>query len=135
NCGLACLKASRHNDNKDDATHDCLTDHECHSTCQFQEIHVDETIPKCTKFAGHEGRHACSASHSCGASCIYNGKRNCQLKCTKDIGHETTTGNEVHLCESTRHYCGAPCSLKADTQKGNYECRNTCIIPCEESHE
>ncbi|CAG8642418.1 8285_t:CDS:10, partial [Ambispora gerdemannii] len=135
NCGLACLKASRHNDNENDMTHDCLTDHECHSVCQFQEIHTDETIPKCINFAGHEGHHACSASHSCGASCIYDGKRNCQLKCTKDIGHETTTGNEVHLCEATRHYCGAPCSLKADTQKGNYECRNTCIIPCEESHE
>ncbi|CAG8501198.1 7794_t:CDS:10 [Ambispora gerdemannii] len=135
NCGLVCLKASRHNDNEDDATHDCLTDHECYSACQFQETHFDKTMPKCTKFAGHEGCHACSAKHSCEAPCIYNGKRNCQLKCTKDIGHETMTGNEVHLCEATRHYCGAPCSLKADTRNGNYECRNTCIIPCEEFHQ
>ncbi|CAG8473542.1 7953_t:CDS:10 [Ambispora leptoticha] len=88
----------------------------------------------CIKFAGHEGYHACSASHSCGAPCTYNGKRNCQLRCTKEIGHETMPGNEVHLCEATRHYCSAPCSLKADTQKGHYECRNYCIIPCEEIH-
>ncbi|CAG8548283.1 10484_t:CDS:10 [Ambispora gerdemannii] len=135
NCGLACLKASQHNDNENDAIHDCLTDHGCHSACRFQEIHLDETIPKCAKFAGHEGYHTCSAKHSCGASCVYSGKRNCQSKCTKDIDHETMTGNEVHLCEATRHYCGALCSLRADTQKGNYECRNTCIIPCEESHE
>ncbi|KAG9305016.1 hypothetical protein G9A89_007419 [Geosiphon pyriformis] len=133
-CGLLCMKASRHSDNEQDMTHDCLTDHKCHSECQFSEAHLDQTIPKCNQFAGHEGRHACEQSHACGARCVYDGKRNCQSRCTKDVGHESTSGNEVHLCEATRHYCGSPCSLKANTQKGEYECHNTCIIPCEEVH-
>ncbi|KAG9305010.1 hypothetical protein G9A89_007413 [Geosiphon pyriformis] len=133
-CGLLCMKASRHSDNEQDMTHDCLTDHKCHSECQFSEAHLDQTIPKCNKFAGHEGRHACEQSHACGAPCVYDGKRNCQSRCTKDIGHESNNGNEIHLCEATRHYCGSPCSLKAETQKGEYECHNTCIIPCEEVH-
>ncbi|KAG9300637.1 hypothetical protein G9A89_023435 [Geosiphon pyriformis] len=133
-CGLLCMKASRHSDNEQDMTHDCLTDHKCHSECQFSEAHLNQTIPKCNQFAGHEGGHACEKSHACGASCIYDGKRNCQLKCAKDIGHGSTSGNKDHLCGATRHYCGSPCSLKTKTQKGEYECHNTCIIPCEEIH-
>ncbi|CAG8557767.1 14109_t:CDS:2 [Ambispora leptoticha] len=31
-------------DRQEDATHDCLTDHQCHSVCQFQEMHVDDEI-------------------------------------------------------------------------------------------
>ncbi|CAG8444245.1 12971_t:CDS:10 [Acaulospora morrowiae] len=130
-CGLSCLKASRHDD---DASHDCMTDHKCHHLCEFKEVHNDGSIPQCVNFADHQGKHRCSTSHACGAPCVYSGKRNCQNVCAKDADHHDVEGNKVHLCESTRHFCGAPCSLKAVTQKGKYECRNLCILPCEENH-
>ncbi|CAG8720144.1 4553_t:CDS:10, partial [Racocetra persica] len=134
-CGYACLKASRHDDDRDDINHDCLTDHLCHHSCEFEAAHTDEVLPPCQNFAAHQGKHRCSLSHACGAPCIHIGKRNCQNLCAKDVGHQDVQGNETHLCESTRHYCGVSCSLKTETQKGKYECRNTCIIPCEEEHK
>ncbi|CAG8473346.1 38766_t:CDS:10 [Gigaspora margarita] len=134
-CGYACLKASRHDDNRDDINHDCLTDHLCRHLCDFEASHTDEVLPQCQNFAAHQGKHRCPLSHACGAPCVHIGKRNCQNLCAKDVGHQEVSGNETHLCESTRHYCGTPCSLTAKTQKGKYECRNTCIIPCEEEHK
>ncbi|CAG8602104.1 26386_t:CDS:10 [Dentiscutata erythropus] len=77
-CGLSCLKTSRHDDNPDDASHDCLTDHECHHECEFKENHPDGIIPICEHFAAHDGKHKCSFLHLCGAPCIYAGKKNCQ---------------------------------------------------------
>ncbi|CAG8735099.1 5498_t:CDS:2, partial [Cetraspora pellucida] len=59
-------------------------------------------------------------------------KRNCQKRCSKEIGHED---DENHLCQSLRHYCGAPCSLVTNTSKGDYSCPNKCIIPCEIQHD
>ncbi|RHZ79713.1 hypothetical protein Glove_141g84 [Diversispora epigaea] len=114
-CDLKCLKSSFHSDNGD-VEHSCLTDHLCHS----KEAHVDEVLPE---------------YQTCGAPCIYYGKRNCQGICTKETGHENTQNNEIHLCDATRHHCGEPCSLKTETQKGSYQCKNTCIIPCGEQHE
>ncbi|RHZ89869.1 hypothetical protein Glove_9g267 [Diversispora epigaea] len=134
-CNLKCLKSSRHSDNGDEG-HSCLTDHHCHEPCNLKEAHVDEVLPECNNYANHEGKHRCSQKdHTCGAPCNYYGKRNCQSICTKEIGHGDTQNNEIHLCEATRHYCGEPCSLKAETQKGSYQCKNTCIISCEEQHE
>ncbi|RHZ90025.1 hypothetical protein Glove_9g277 [Diversispora epigaea] len=134
-CGLKCLKSSRHSDNGDEG-HSCLTDHRCHKPCNLKEAHVDEVLPECNNYANHEGKHRCSQKdHTCGAPCIYHGKRNCQSICAKDIGHGDTQNDEIHLCEATRHYCGEPCSLKTETKKGPYQCKNTCIIPCEEKHE
>ncbi|CAG8512372.1 14490_t:CDS:10, partial [Funneliformis caledonium] len=130
-CGLACLKTSRHDDDEKDTSHDCLTDHLCHSHCLFEEAHTTATLTKCAQFAGHEGRHACSQNHACRAHCVHSGKRSCQTRCAKEMGHEKSLGNETHLCEASRHYCGAPCSLKVG---GLYECRNKCIIPCEDNH-
>ncbi|CAG8724117.1 1064_t:CDS:2, partial [Dentiscutata heterogama] len=74
-CGLLCLKASRHDDNPDDADHDYQTDHKCHHKCEFKEAHHDEIIPVCDHFAAHQGRHRCSLSHACGAPCIHAGKK------------------------------------------------------------
>ncbi|GBC16228.2 hypothetical protein GLOIN_2v1865248 [Rhizophagus irregularis DAOM 181602=DAOM 197198] len=133
-CGMACLKTSRHDDNEKDTGHDCLTDHLCHFRCCFEEAHTTGTLPECTQFAGHEGRHACAQNHACGEPCIYSGKRNCQTRCAKEVGHEKTLGSETHLCEASRHYCGASCSLKVNLPGGSYECRNKCIIPCEDDH-
>ncbi|RHZ48992.1 hypothetical protein Glove_535g7 [Diversispora epigaea] len=134
NCGLACLKASRHDDDKGDAEHDCLTDHRCHSKCEFKEAHNDG-IPECDKFAGHQGKHRCPVKHSCGAPCTYSKKGNCEKSCAKDAGHQEVKGNKIHLCESLKHFCGAPCSLKVKPTKGKpYECRNTCNLPCEFPH-
>ncbi|RHZ89868.1 hypothetical protein Glove_9g264 [Diversispora epigaea] len=134
-CNLKCLKSSRHSDNGDEG-HSCLTDHHCHEPCHFKEEHVDEVLPECKNNANHEGKHRCSQKdHTCGAPCNYYGKKNCQGICTKEIGHEKTQNNEIHLCEATRHYCGEPCSLKTETQKGSYQCKNTCSILCEEKHE
>ncbi|CAG8439066.1 4374_t:CDS:10 [Diversispora eburnea] len=62
-------------------------------------------------------------------------KRNCLTFCAKESGHQDVKGNKIHLCESEKHFCGAPCSLKVKPTKGKpYECRNTCILPCEFSH-
>ncbi|RHZ74826.1 hypothetical protein Glove_219g14 [Diversispora epigaea] len=134
NCGLACLKASRHDDDKGDAEHDCLTDHRCLSKCEFKEAHNDG-IPKCNKFAGHQGKHRCPVKHSCGAPCTYSKKGNCEKSCAKDAGHQEVKGNKIHLCESLKHFCGDPCSLKVKPTKGKpYECRNTCTLPCEFPH-
>ncbi|CAG8604979.1 11749_t:CDS:2, partial [Dentiscutata heterogama] len=135
-CGLSCLKTSRHDDNPDDAIHDCLTDHECHHECEFKENHPDGIIPICEHFAAHDGKHECSFLHLCGAPCIYAEKKNCQRGlCAKENGHENTKGNEAHKCNSTIHYCGEPCSLNAITDKGKYECKNECMIPCEIEHD
>ncbi|RIB16915.1 hypothetical protein C2G38_2188736 [Gigaspora rosea] len=135
-CGLSCLKASRHDDNPDDASHNCQTDHMCHHKCEFTEAHPDGNIPFCEHFAAHQGRHRCSLSHACGAPCIHAGKKNCQKGlCAKDIGHENTKGNEIHKCDSLMHYCGEQCSLNAITPKGKYECQNECIMPCEVEHD
>ncbi|CAG8777906.1 18176_t:CDS:2, partial [Cetraspora pellucida] len=60
-------------------------------------------------------------------------KRNCQKTCSKEIGHEED--DENHLCQSPRHYCGAPCSLVTNTSKGDYNCPNQCIIPYEIQHD
>ncbi|CAG8440721.1 9944_t:CDS:10, partial [Cetraspora pellucida] len=126
NCYLKCLNNRDH-----EGAHDCLTNHECHTNCQFVEAHINENpIPKCSYKAGHEGKHACSgSSHLCGGTCYLSGKRKCQIKCSKEIGHE----DENHLCQSTRHCCGAPCSLV--TKNGKYKCPNECNRPCEEQHD
>ncbi|CAG8502820.1 32032_t:CDS:10, partial [Racocetra persica] len=126
NCYLRCLNNRDH-----EGEHDCLTNHECHANCQFVDAHTNENlIPKCNYKAGHEGMHACSgANHLCGKPCCFSDKQNCQIKCSKKIGHE----DENHLCQSTHHYCGAPCSLV--TQNGGYRCPNKCFIPCEEQHD
>ncbi|CAG8485102.1 8847_t:CDS:10 [Acaulospora morrowiae] len=126
-CNLKCLKNRDHADGQ----HDCLTDHECHASCQFSDAHKD-SIPQCSHKAAHSGKHACDkVSHLCGQNCSLYDKRNCQKKCSKEIGHE----DGVHLCQSLRHYCGATCSLSTYTQKGHYQCPNKCIIPCEDDHE
>ena len=62
---MACLKTSRHDDNEKDTGHDCLTDHLCHSRCFFEEAHTTGTLPECSKFAGHEGKHVCVQGHAC----------------------------------------------------------------------
>ncbi|CAG8512311.1 7486_t:CDS:10, partial [Scutellospora calospora] len=135
-CGLSCLKTSRHDDNPDDISHDCLTDHKCHHECEFKEDHPDGITPICEHFAAHDGKHECSFLHACGAPCIHAGKKNCQRGlCAKENGHEKTKGNEAHKCNSTIHYCGEPCSLNAITIKGKYECKNECMIPCEIEHD
>ncbi|RIA83800.1 hypothetical protein C1645_833247 [Glomus cerebriforme] len=133
-CGMTCLKTSRHDDNEKDMGHDCLTDHLCHFRCFFEEAHTTGTLPECSQFAGHEGKHICVQNHACGEPCTFSGKRNCQTRCAKEVGHEKTLGSETHLCEASRHYCGAPCSLKINLPSESYECRNKCIIPCEDSH-
>ncbi|CAG8812915.1 23292_t:CDS:2, partial [Racocetra persica] len=102
NCGLSCLKASRHDDNPNDASHDCQTDHKCHHECEFKEAHPDGIIPDCVHFAAHQGKH-------------------------RYIGHENMKGNETHKCDSEMHYCGEPCSLEAITLKGPYKCQNECM--------
>ncbi|CAG8493935.1 13962_t:CDS:10 [Dentiscutata erythropus] len=129
-CNLKCLENRDH-----EGGHNCLTDHTCHTTCQFTEAHIDKNhIPLCSHKAGHEGKHACSQiSHLCGKPCRFSDKRNCQKRCSKEIGHEDD--DEDHLCQSPRHYCGAPCSLVTNTSKGDYNCPNKCIIPCEEQHD
>ncbi|RHZ44791.1 hypothetical protein Glove_709g38 [Diversispora epigaea] len=129
NCNLKCLKNRDHADGQ----HDCLTDHECHANCQFTEAHLNRgLIPQCSYKAAHSGKHACDkASHLCGEPCKLSSRRNCQKKCSKDIGHED--GN--HLCQANLHYCGEPCSLSTITQKGDYKCPNQCIIPCEDEHD
>ncbi|CAG8727313.1 5341_t:CDS:10, partial [Gigaspora margarita] len=129
-CNLKCLKNRDHEEG-----HSCLTDHECHTKCQFIEAHNNKSlIPQCSHRAGHEGKHACSqVSHLCGKPCCFSDKRNCQKRCSKEIGHEDD--DETHLCQSPRHYCGAPCSLVTHTSKGDYSCPNKCIIPCEEQHD
>ncbi|CAG8483333.1 6229_t:CDS:10, partial [Racocetra fulgida] len=101
-CGLTCndcnLKCLKNRDHKEG--HDCLTDHECHATCQFTEAHANKNlIPQCSHKAGHEGKHACSRiSHLCGKPCCFSDKRNCQKRCSKEIGHEEE--DENHLCQS-----------------------------------
>ncbi len=121
-CGLKCVKNREHQEN-----HNCLT---CHFLCDFTEAH-SQLIPKCSRKAGHEGKHACDEiNHLCGKPCNLIDKRNCQKVCAKDVGHD-----EEHLCQSTRHYCGEACSLTTKTQKGDYRCPNKCIIPYEEEHE
>ncbi|CAG8532637.1 10244_t:CDS:2, partial [Racocetra fulgida] len=111
---LEKTKASRHDDNPNDASHDCQTDHKCHNECEFKEVHSDGIIPVCVHFAAHQGKHRCEVSHACSALCL----------CTKDIGHESIKGNETHKCDSEMHYCGEPCSLEATTSKGPYKCQN-----------
>lgn len=124
-CSQACLKATRHDfDANDD--HDCLTDHRCHSLCQCTRDHSDGLIPKCAKTAGHKDRHECEKSHRCGVPCIYVNKKSCKKLCVKDYDHESV-GNEMHLCDSTIHYCEALCSLNVKTRKGTHKCQNTCI--------
>ncbi|CAJ0761535.1 24589_t:CDS:2, partial [Entrophospora sp. SA101] len=128
-CGLHCLKNHDHTDK-----HDCKTNHECHFSCQFVEAH-SSVIPVCSYKAGHDGKHACNkASHLCGKPCNFSDKRNCQKVCSKDIGHK----DDEHMCQSKRHYCGEPCSLITSTNKGDkgdYECPNKCIMPCELEHD
>ncbi|CAG8555006.1 15242_t:CDS:10, partial [Cetraspora pellucida] len=56
-CGLTCndcnLKCLKNRDHKEG--HDCLTNHECHATCQFIDAHVNKNlIPQCSHKAGHE---------------------------------------------------------------------------------
>ncbi|KAF0421088.1 e3 ubiquitin-protein ligase trip12 [Gigaspora margarita] len=135
-CGLSCLKTSRHDDNPQDASHDCQTNHNCKHECEFKEDHFDGIIPICEHFAAHQGKHKCSFSHACNAPCIHAGKKNCQKGlCAKDIGHENIKGNETHKCNSNMHYCGEPCSLNVETAKDNYECKNECMVPCEMEHD
>ncbi|CAJ0904909.1 2921_t:CDS:2, partial [Entrophospora sp. SA101] len=128
-CGLRCLKNHGHTDN-----HDCKTNHECHFSCQFVEAH-SSFIPTCSYKAGHDGKHACNkTSHLCGKPCKLSDKRNCQKVCSKDIGHE----DDEHMCQSDRHYCGESCSLFTSINKGDkgdYECPNKCIMPCELEHD
>jgi hypothetical protein len=124
-CGLKCVKNRYHQEN-----HDCLTDHECHFPCHFDESHKD-SIPKCSHKAGHEGKHICAEqNHLCGKQCNLFGKRNCQEICSKEIRHDGE-----HLCQSRIHYCGENCSLSAKTQKEDYLCPNKCIKPYEEQHD
>ncbi|CAG8745069.1 36234_t:CDS:10, partial [Gigaspora margarita] len=126
-CNLKCLKNRHHED-----AHNCLTDHNCHATCEFVDAHSNGLFPRCSHKAGHDGKHACNmTSHLCGKPCKFSDRRNCQKKCAKEIGHE----DEEHICQSKRHNCGAPCSLHANTKKGFYKCPNKCIIPCEDEHE
>ncbi|CAG8734000.1 16953_t:CDS:10, partial [Gigaspora margarita] len=126
-CNLKCLKNRYHED-----LHDCLTDHNCYATCEFVDAHFNGLFPRCSRKAGHDGKHACNTtSHLCSKPCKFSDKRNCQKKCAKEIGHE----DEEHICQSKRHNCGAPCSLQANTKKGFYKCPNKCIIPCEDEHK
>ncbi|CAG8578692.1 7364_t:CDS:10, partial [Dentiscutata heterogama] len=124
-CNLKCLKHRHHEE-----AHDCLTDHKCHAKCEFEESHPNRLFPQCHHRAGHDGKHACEAK-----LCIFSDKRNCQQKCALEIGHD----NDKHLCQSKRHFCGAPCSLQVKlelTGKDNYfKCSNKCIVPCEDEHE
>lgn len=120
-CGLMCRKANKHKD----TAHDCFTDHKCHSKCQLSESHTGETLPECTEPAAHQGLHKCGQFHKCNAACIYRGKRNCKSKCAKVFGHQE---DETHLCESSSHYCGAPCSLIVDTKNGKYNCPDKCDV-------
>ncbi|CAG8569503.1 21294_t:CDS:10, partial [Gigaspora rosea] len=127
-CNLKCLKNRHHED-----AHDCLTDHNCHATCEFVDAHSNGLFPRCSRKAGHYGKHACNTApyHLCNKPCKFSDKRNCQKKCAKGIDHE----DEEHMCQSKRHNCGAPCSLQANIKKGIYKCPNKCIISCEDEHE
>ncbi|CAG8715583.1 15519_t:CDS:10, partial [Dentiscutata erythropus] len=122
-CGLRCKKANRHVDKG----HDCSTDHKCHAKCQFPESHRDHSLPECNMLAAHEGTHRCSQTHSCGATCIHANKENCQKRCVKDARHVNKVGDETHLCDVKKHYCGAPCSLNFKTLEREYRCQNACI--------
>nr|CAG8522177.1 4868_t:CDS:10 [Entrophospora candida] len=125
-CGLHCLKNLGHTDK-----HDCKTNHKCHFSCQFTEAH-SSYVPTCSYKAGHDGKHACNkASHLCRKPCKLSDRHNCQKVCSKDIGHK----DDEHMCQSNHHYCGEPCSLFTSTNKGDYECPNICIIPCELEHD
>ncbi|CAI2171453.1 2572_t:CDS:2, partial [Funneliformis geosporum] len=102
-CGLKCqqcdLKCVKNLDHKEQ--HDCLTDHKCHSFCQFVEAHNNKLVPKCMYKVEHEGKHVCDkVKHSCGKPCDLADKGNCLLVCSKEIGH-----GGKHLCQSSRHYC------------------------------
>ncbi|CAJ0745699.1 13896_t:CDS:10, partial [Entrophospora sp. SA101] len=125
-CGLHCLKNLGHTDK-----HDCKTYHKCHFSCQFTEAH-SSYVPTCSYKAGHDGKHACNkASHLCRKPCKLSDRHNCQKVCSKNIGHK----DDEHMCQSKHHYCGEPCSLFTSTNKGDYECPNICIIPCELEHD
>ncbi|CAG8529032.1 12160_t:CDS:10, partial [Funneliformis caledonium] len=120
-CDLKCVKNLDHNEQ-----HDCLTDHKCHSYCQFVEAHNNKLVPRCMYKAEHEGFHVYDkVKHACSKPCDLSDKGNCQLVCSKEMGH-----GDIHLCQSSRHYCGKACSL----QKEVYHCRNKCIIPHDEQH-
>ncbi|RHZ48993.1 hypothetical protein Glove_535g6 [Diversispora epigaea] len=129
-CGQMCRKADQHKD----GIHDCFTDHKCHSKCEISGSHTNGIFPECDKPALHQGKHQCDQFHKCNAPCIYTGKRNCKSKCVKVFGHQEKSGNEAHLCESSNHYCGAPCSLIFDTINGKYYCPDICILTCEKEH-
>ncbi|RUP45099.1 hypothetical protein BC936DRAFT_148612 [Jimgerdemannia flammicorona] len=129
NCSLRCLEQRDHSGN-----HDCFTDHHCKHGCEFTQDHGSSQTPPCSMPAGHDGAHVCTESeHFCGEPCEFNEKRNCQGTCTMQIGH----GGDSHLCASRVHYCGEACSLSnvADSTSGSqFSCKNTCVVPCEESH-
>src|SRR6185369_13273397 len=58
-CTLPCLK-NKHQDSE----HNCMTDHKCHSPCDFVEGHAkNDELPSCHHPAGHAGKHVCESNH------------------------------------------------------------------------
>ncbi|RUS29928.1 hypothetical protein BC938DRAFT_480055 [Jimgerdemannia flammicorona] len=136
-CNLRCLEQRDHL-----GEHACFTDHFCKHVCAFTQDHfssglVDfsQNLPLCSMPAGHNGTHVCKTlEHVCGERCFLYEKRNCQSTCNKQPDHT----DEIHSCASSVHYCGEPCSLRdvEDSKSAfRFSCKNTCIVPCEESHE
>ncbi|RUS29883.1 hypothetical protein BC938DRAFT_480113 [Jimgerdemannia flammicorona] len=135
-CNLRCLEQRDHS-----GEHTCFTDHSCKHACAFTQDHFSDgsmdssQSPPCAMPAGHDGTHICKDSeHVCGETCSLYGKRNCQGTCNKQPDHT----DSIHSCASRVHYCGEPCSLrdvKDSKSASRFSCKNTCIVPYEESHE
>ena len=122
-CTLPCLK-NKHQDSE----HNCMTDHKCHSPCDFVDDHEEgDELPPCHHPAGHVGKHVCELNHTCTHECKYRAKKGCLKRCAGEDSHEGD-----HLCQAKEHFCGKKCSLSASKL---YKCTGLCVTPCEEDHD
>ncbi|KAG9014447.1 hypothetical protein FRB93_013572 [Tulasnella sp. JGI-2019a] len=131
-CQLPCLLIKSHESQE----HDCNTNHICLERCEFLDDHneLSEDDDSCSLPAGHGGCHICGGTeHVCGQPCYLNGRKGCQQRCTKAIGHE----NDGHACSARVHQCGEPCGLRdVPTSLGVlYTCSGFCTRPFDEDHD
>ncbi|KAI0297435.1 hypothetical protein BC826DRAFT_166673 [Russula brevipes] len=127
NCNLFCIQSRLH-----EASHDCLTNHECVHACTFCERDYLAAKP-CGQIAGHSGYHVCRVdSHLCGEPCAFSGKQGCVDECVKAVAHEGD-----HVCSAPVHMCGQPCDLIGLRLPNgrSFTCSGTCRAPIYEEHE
>ena len=115
-CFLKCTHIVNHKF----ADHECSTNHNCSSNCEFCD--QDGRTNSCKLSFGHSGSHLCAeVNHVCGQLCFFSALNGCKGECQKFTGHA-----DVHICAQKRHPCKEICSL--------YNCGGRCVIDCDDAH-